>query len=150
MNERDTQEENTTEGETPQATGHQGLPDVGAYIREQRKRARLSLRKLSERAGVSNPYLSQIERGVRQPSAKILQAIAQGLRVSAETLYVQAGILEDASESTDVLKAVYRDPGLTEGQRRKLAEIYERYRIETAERRARRRGQHLQAAEGEE
>lgn len=143
------EERKIDENETTQESG-QGLPDVGTYIREQRKRARLSLRKLSERAGVSNPYLSQIERGVRQPSAKILQGIAKGLRVSAETLYAQAGILEDASETTDVLKAIYRDGGLTEGQRRKLAETYERYRIETAERRARRRGQHLQAAEGEE
>lgn len=141
--------ETDNEGQATLSSG-EGLPDVGAYIREQRKRARLSLRKLADRAGVSNPYLSQIERGVRQPSAKILQAIAKGLRVSAETLYAQAGILESVSEETDVLKAVYRDPGLTEGQRRKLAETYERYRIETAERRARRRGQHLHAAGGDE
>src|SRR5205823_10312730 len=70
----------------------QTLPDVGTYIREQRRKAQLSLRKLAERAGVSNPYLSQIERGLRQPSAKILKGIATALQVSAETIFTQAGI----------------------------------------------------------
>ncbi len=125
------------------------VPDVGAYIREQRRRAQMSLRKLAETAGVSNPYLSQIERGVRQPSARILQSIAKGLRVSAETLYAQAGILEQASGASDVLDAVYRDDALTDGQRRTLAETYERFRIETAERRARREERRLHAAGGE-
>lgn len=127
----------------------QRVPDVGAYIREQRRRAQMSLRKLAEQAGVSNPYLSQIERGVRQPSARILQAIAKGLRVSAETLYAQAGILEQASGTSDVLDAIYRDEALTDGQRRTLAETYERFRIETAERRARREERRLHAAGGE-
>jgi transcriptional regulator with XRE-family HTH domain len=114
--------------------------DVGAYIREQRRKAHLSLRNLADRAGVSNPYLSQIERGMRQPSAKILKGIATALQVSAETLFTQAGILDGSPEDADgdVLRAIFRDPQLTDGQRRELAEIYERFRIETAERRLRR------------
>jgi transcriptional regulator with XRE-family HTH domain len=122
------------------------VADVGAYIREQRRKARMSLRKLSEAAGVSNPYLSQIERGLRQPSVRILQGIAKGLRVSAETLYAQAGILEQVSGDNDVLRVIYRDPGLTEGQRRALAEMYERFRIETVERRAKHSERRLRAA----
>lgn len=120
--------------------GSQKLPDVGAYIREQRRKAQLSLRKLAERAGVSNPYLSQIERGVRQPSAKILKGIATALQVSAESLFTQAGILDGSPDgrSDDVLRAIWRDPDLTDGQRRELAEVYERFRIETLERRTRR------------
>ncbi len=116
------------------------LPDVGAYIREQRRKAQLSLRKLAERAGVSNPYLSQIERGVRQPSAKILKGIATALQVSAETIFTQAGLLVDEGEGeeTTVLRAIFRDADLTEGQRRDLAETYERFRAETLDRRARR------------
>ena len=119
---------------------NQRIPDVGAYIREQRRNAQLSLRKLAERAGVSNPYLSQIERGLRQPSAKILKGIATALSVSAETLFTQAGILDGGPEerSTDVLRSIFRDPDLTDGQRRELAETYERFRIETVERRVRR------------
>jgi transcriptional regulator with XRE-family HTH domain len=119
------------------------IPDVGAYIRDQRRKAQLSLRKLAERAGVSNPYLSQIERGLRQPSAKILKGIATALQVSAETLFTQAGMLDGGPEDqkADVLRAIFRDPDLTDGQRRDLAESYERYRIETAERRARRQTQ---------
>ena len=117
-----------------------GLPDVGAYIREQRRKAHLSLRNLAERAGVSNPYLSQIERGMRQPSAKILKGIATALEVSAETLFTQAGILDGSPDDTEagVLRAIFRDPQLTDGQQRELAEIYERFRMDTAERRARR------------
>ena len=116
------------------------LPDVGAYIRDQRRRAQLSLRKLAERSGVSNPYLSQIERGLRQPSAKILKGIATALEVSAESLFTQAGILDGGPEDaeTGVLRSIFRDPELTEGQRRELAEAYERFRRETADRRARR------------
>jgi transcriptional regulator with XRE-family HTH domain len=113
------------------------IADVGAYIREQRRRARLSLRKLAERAGVSNPYLSQIERGVRQPSAKILKGIATALQVSSETLFTQAGILDGDPEDrpTDVLRAIFRDPDLTAEQRRELADRYERLREETASQR---------------
>jgi len=114
--------------------------DVGAYIRDQRRKAHLSLRNLADRAGVSNPYLSQIERGMRQPSAKILKGIATALQVSAETLFTQAGILDGSPDDadTDVLRAIFRDPQLTDSQRRELAETYERFRIETAERRLRR------------
>ncbi len=126
--------------------GPQRIPDVGTYIRDQRRKAQLSLRKLAERAGVSNPYLSQIERGLRQPSAKILKGIATALQLSAETIFTQAGILDGGPDdrSSDVLRAIFRDPELTDGQRRELAESYERFRIETAERRVRR-----QAAGGE-
>ncbi len=104
---------------------------LGEYIRQRRTEAQLSLRKLSSRAGVSIPYLSQIERGLRRPSAEILQAIAKGLRVSAETLYVQAGILEDRSGS-GVEEAVMADPGLTERQRQALLQIYRAFRDEAA------------------
>lgn len=117
----------------------QSLSDVGSYIRDQRRKAQLSLRKLAERAGVSNPYLSQIERGLRQPSAKILKGIATALEVSAETIFTQAGILDvDPQEETTVLRSILRDPELTDGQRRDLAEMYERFRNETADRRGRR------------
>jgi transcriptional regulator with XRE-family HTH domain len=122
----------------------QRLPDVGAYIRDQRRRAQLSLRKLAERSGVSNPYLSQIERGLRQPSAKILKGIATALEVSAESLFTQAGILEgrpedgDSTEEGGVLRSIFRDPDLTDAQRRELVELYERLRKETTDRRSRR------------
>jgi len=107
-----------------------GLPlDLGAYIREQREQARLSLRKLASRAGVSNPYLSQIERGLRNPSAEILQAIARGLEISSETLYVQAGILDpDHEERSDVETAIARSRELTESQRATLLEMYRSFR----------------------
>ena len=92
-----------------------GMPQVsmnsiGDYIREQREQAKISLRQLSQAAGVSNPYLSQIERGLRKPSAEILQQIAKGLRISAEALYVQAGILEDQPADSGVrsMKSVPR------------------------------------------
>ncbi len=115
------------------------IPDVGAYIRDQRRKAQLSLRKLAERSGVSNPYLSQIERGLRQPSAKILKGIATALSVSAESLFTQAGILDLDPDDAEagVLRAIFRDPDLTDGQRRELAEAYERMRSETVQRRAR-------------
>jgi transcriptional regulator with XRE-family HTH domain len=121
-------------------TVQQRLTDVGAYIREQRRSAQLSLRKLAERSGVSNPYLSQIERGLRQPSAKILKGIAGALQVSAETLFTQAGILDGGPQddgTTGVLRSIFADPELTDGQRRELAELYERMRSETVERRSR-------------
>src|SRR5690242_3300382 len=105
------------------------LPDLGAYLREQRESAQLSLRQLAEMAGVSNPYLSQIERGLKRPSAEILQQIAKGLQVSAESLYVRAGILDervgdDPAAAPDVLSAIAADPALTQRQRAVLAEIY--------------------------
>jgi transcriptional regulator with XRE-family HTH domain len=100
------------------------LHDLGDFIRDQRRNARLSLRKLSELAGISNPYLSQIERGLRKPSAEILQGIARGLRISAETLYVRAGILDEQGEPPDLIAAVLRDPTLSERQKQVLVEIY--------------------------
>ncbi len=126
--------------EETNGTRPQSLTDVGTYIRDQRRKAQLSLRKLAERAGVSNPYLSQIERGLRQPSAKILKGIATALEVSAETIFTQAGILDVEPQGTDssVLRSILRDPDLTDGQRRELAETYERLRSETLDRRGRR------------
>ncbi|HXX90514.1 MAG TPA: helix-turn-helix transcriptional regulator [Acidimicrobiales bacterium] len=104
--------------------------DLGAFIREQRNSARLSLRRLSELAGISNPYLSQIERGLRKPSAEILQQIAKALRISAETLYVQAGILEPGSGESDLGREILADPHLTEDQKQALIRIYLSFRHE--------------------
>jgi transcriptional regulator with XRE-family HTH domain len=104
---------------------------IGSYIREQREQARISLRQLAQAAGVSNPYLSQIERGLRRPSADILQQIAKGLRISAEALYVQAGLLEDRPPGSAVRDAVLTDPDLTERQKQMMIEIYESFRKET-------------------
>jgi transcriptional regulator with XRE-family HTH domain len=106
---------------------------IGEYIRQQREQAKISLRQLAQAAGVSNPYLSQIERGLRRPSAEILQQIARGLRISAEALYVQAGILEDRPADTGVRSAVLADPGLSERQKQILLEIYESFRTESAD-----------------
>ncbi|XRQ10999.1 helix-turn-helix domain-containing protein [Actinomadura welshii] len=97
---------------------------IGEYIREQRTRAKISLRQLADVSGISNPYLSQIERGLRKPSAEILQQIAKGLRISAEALYVQAGILEDRETDTDVQAAIRDDLLLTERQKQVLLDIY--------------------------
>lgn len=99
------------------------LGELGSFIREQRRAARLSLRKLSDLAGISNPYLSQIERGLRKPSAEILQAIAKALRISAETLYIQAGILEESGEQ-DLVAAILRDGSINERQKQALIELY--------------------------
>jgi transcriptional regulator with XRE-family HTH domain len=104
---------------------------IGEYIREQREQAKISLRQLSQAAGVSNPYLSQIERGLRKPSAEILQQIAKGLRISAEALYVQAGILEDKPADSGVRSALLADPSLSERQKQVLIEIYESFRKES-------------------
>src|ERR1043165_5492469 len=90
---------------------------IGEYIREQREQAKISMRQLAQNAGVSNPYLSQIERGLRKPSADILQQIAKALRISAETLYIRAGILEEREGEEDVTMAVLRDAQLTEEQK---------------------------------
>ena len=98
--------------------------DIGAFIREQRQHAKLSLRKLAQDTGVSNPYLSQIERGLRKPSAEILQQLAKGLRISAEQLYVQAGLLEDRGTSQQVEAAIVSDATINERQKRVLLDIY--------------------------
>ena len=108
------------------------VTSIGAYIREQREQAKISLRQLAQNAGISNPYLSQIERGLRRPSADILQQIAKGLRISAEALYVQAGFLEDRPPASMVREAILTDPDITERQRQMLIEIYESFRKETA------------------
>jgi transcriptional regulator with XRE-family HTH domain len=105
--------------------------DVGAYLREQRELARLSVRQLASLAGVSNPYLSQVERGLRNPSAEVLQQIARGLRISAEALYVRAGIL-DEDLRVGVERSVHADPELTDRQKRVLLDIYASFRAENA------------------
>ena len=105
-------------------------PDLGEFIREQRRVGQLSLRKLSELSGISNPYLSQIERGLRRPSAEILQQIARALSISAETLYVRAGMLEPRDGSPDLVAEIRRDPHLDEDQKRALVHIYESFRTD--------------------
>lgn len=106
---------------------------LGEYIREQRRNAQYSLRQLADAAGVSNPYLSQIERGLRKPSAEILQQIAKALRISAESLYVQAGILDERDrEAVEVHSAILTDPTINERQKQVLLQIYESFRKENA------------------
>lgn len=131
--------------------GPKHVAQLGAYIREQRENAQYSLRQLAQAAGVSNPYLSQIERGLRKPSAEILQQLAKALKISAETLYVQAGLLEGSPDHPDdhaghaddtrgggewassrVINAIAADPALTRRQKQILREIYEAFRAETA------------------
>jgi transcriptional regulator with XRE-family HTH domain len=107
------------------------VSSIGEYIRQQREQAKISLRQLASAAGISNPYLSQVERGLRRPSAEILQQIAKGLRISAEALYVQAGILEDRRPDAGVRAAVLADTELAERQKQVLLEIYESFRRET-------------------
>ncbi len=102
--------------------------DLGAYIRSQREGARLSLRKLAHMAGVSNPYLSQIERGLRNPSAEILQGIARALEISSETLYVRAGLLDEVDPEVGVEEAIRADPELTTPQKVALVEMYRSFR----------------------
>ncbi|MBS2962312.1 helix-turn-helix transcriptional regulator [Actinocrinis puniceicyclus] len=128
--------------------GPKHVAQLGAYIREQRENAQYSLRQLAQAAGVSNPYLSQIERGLRKPSAEILQQLAKALKISAETLYVQAGLLDgtpepaaaqagdetgngEASAASRVLAAIAADPTLTRRQKQILREIYETFRAES-------------------
>ncbi|GAB7031784.1 helix-turn-helix transcriptional regulator [Streptomyces sp. NPDC021749] len=106
--------------------------NLGEFLREQRRTAQLSLRQLADAAGVSNPYLSQIERGLRKPSAEILQQLAKALRISAETLYVQAGILDERRglDGVEVQTAILTDPALNERQKQVLLQIYESFRKE--------------------
>jgi transcriptional regulator with XRE-family HTH domain len=104
--------------------------DLGGFIREQRRVGHLSLRKLSEMAGISNPYLSQIERGLRKPSAEILQQIARALEISSETLYIRAGILESREGDTDLVSEIRRDSWINEDQKKTLIQIYESFRSE--------------------
>ncbi|GEP40457.1 transcriptional regulator [Nocardioides psychrotolerans] len=101
------------------------VESLGDYLKEQRVASRLSLRQLAEQAGVSNPYLSQIERGLRKPSAEVLQQIAKALRISAEQLYIRAGILSPQDGvGGSVELAVLNDPGLTERQKQSLLDVY--------------------------
>ncbi|ARE75859.1 helix-turn-helix domain-containing protein [Streptomyces sp. NPDC059558] len=107
--------------------------NLGEYLREQRRQAQLSLRQLAEQAGVSNPYLSQIERGLRKPSADILQQLAKALRISAETLYVQAGILDERDpDEVETRAVILADPSINERQKQVLLQIYESFRKENA------------------
>jgi len=104
------------------------LSDLGEFIRSQREVASMSVRKLAELAGVSNPYLSQIERGLRRPSAEILQQLASALKISVETLYVRAGLLsEDDTSTPSVREAIGRDPLLTAAQKQALLNVYDSY-----------------------
>ena len=106
---------------------------IGEFIREQREQAQVSVRQLARLAGVSNPYLSQIERGLRKPSAEILQQIAKGLAISAEQLYQRAGILESRHGDPELIAAILADTGLAERQKQVLIEIYESFRRENDE-----------------
>ena len=119
-------------GQAVNQVGHvveKTVDDIGSYIRAQREAAQVSLRQLARTAGVSNPYLSQIERGLRTPSAEILQQIARALRISAEALYVRAGIL-DQRPAGAVTDAVLADPHLTERQKQVLLDVYQSFRRE--------------------
>src|ERR687894_2878155 len=111
---------------------------LGEFIRTQRRDNNISLRQLAKLAGVSNPYLSQIERGLRKPSAEILQQIAKALRISAETLYIRAGILEERDDDFDLVGEILRDPHITEDQKQMLIRIYESFKYETANERGER------------
>jgi transcriptional regulator with XRE-family HTH domain len=109
----------------------QRLHDLGEFIRDRRHDAHLSVRKMSELAGISNPYLSQIERGLRKPSAQILQQIANALRISAESLYVRAGFLDERDEETpDLEREISRDPSLSDRQKETLLEVYRSFRAD--------------------
>ena len=108
-----------------ETTGKSVVGSLGDYLKEQRLAARLSLRQLAEQVGVSNPYLSQIERGLRRPSAEVLQQLARALRISAEQLYVRAGIVDPDTRSTGSVElAILADAGLTERQKQSLLDVY--------------------------
>ena len=102
---------------------------LGEFLRRQRELSQLSIRQLADICGISNPYLSQIERGLRMPSSVILQSLSKGLKLSAETLYTQAGILDpQETEESDVVKAVMHDPSLSARQREMLIDMYSSFR----------------------
>jgi transcriptional regulator with XRE-family HTH domain len=125
------------------------VKDVGAFIRDQRRAANVSLRKLAKLAGVSNPYLSQIERGLRRPSAEILSGIAKALRISAETMYVKAGILDPREDThpDDLVSWIVSDRTITERQKQVLIQIYNSFREETERAREARRKRARQKGE---
>ncbi|HET7173618.1 MAG TPA: helix-turn-helix transcriptional regulator [Nocardioidaceae bacterium] len=107
------------------------IESLGEFLKEQRRSARLTLRQLADQAGVSNPYLSQIERDLRRPSAEVLHQIAKALRISAEAVYLRAGMLDpDEDGGRDVRRSVLSDPVLTERQKRVILDIYEAFRGE--------------------
>ena len=110
--------------EAEDATGLNGGNEVGDFIREQRERANLSLRRLAERAGVSNPYLSQIERGIRNPSAEILKRLSRALEISAETLYTRAGLIEEGPAAPTLVEAIEADRNLTPRQKQVVLDLY--------------------------
>jgi transcriptional regulator with XRE-family HTH domain len=120
--------------DSPRQQAKRSSAAIGEFIREQREQAQVSLRQLARLAGVSNPYLSQIERGLRKPSADILQQIAKGLRISAEQLYIRAGILESREGDPELIAAILADEGLGERQKQVLVDIYESFRRENAQR----------------
>jgi len=115
--------------EGPKDQAKRSSAAIGEFIREQREQAQVSLRQLARLAGVSNPYLSQIERGLRKPSAEVLQQIAAALRVSTPMMYLRAGLL-DGKEGPSVLDAIAADPDLTVAQKQSLSQIYETFRRE--------------------
>ena len=115
-------------GDDPDSAKHSDFLDVGAFIRSQRERAKLSVRRLAELADVSNPYLSQIERGLRKPSAEVLQQVAHALRISVESLYVRAGILPDEQRRVSTVpEAIDADPALTPEQKVALRNVYDSF-----------------------
>jgi transcriptional regulator with XRE-family HTH domain len=118
--------------ERPKEQAKRSGAAIGEFIREQREQAQVSMRQLARLAGVSNPYLSQIERGLRKPSADILQQIAKGLRISAEQLYAHAGFLELPHGSREVVAAILSDTELSERQKQVLLDVYESFRRENA------------------
>jgi transcriptional regulator with XRE-family HTH domain len=111
----------------PKEQARRSSAAIGEFIRDQREQAQVSMRQLARLAGVSNPYLSQIERGLRRPSAEILQQIAKGLRISAEQLYVRAGFLETRDGNPELVAAILADAGLVERQKQVLIDIYEAF-----------------------
>jgi transcriptional regulator with XRE-family HTH domain len=114
--------------DVPGAADHPDFPDVGAFIRTQRERAKLSVRRLAELAEVSNPYLSQIERGLRKPSAEVLQQVAHALRISVESIYVRACILASEARSVSTVhEAIEADPALTPEQKQALRNVYDSF-----------------------
>ncbi len=119
--------------ERPKEQAKRSSAAIGEFIRDQRNQAQVSMRQLARLAGVSNPYLSQIERGLRKPSAEILQQIAKGLRISAEQLYVQAGFLEYREGNQELVAAILADDELGERQKQVLLDIYESFRRENAQ-----------------
>jgi transcriptional regulator with XRE-family HTH domain len=122
--------------------------ELGEFVRERRGQAQLSLRRLSDLSGISNPYLSQIERGLRRPSADVLQHLARALGLEPEALYIRAGILDPPRDTIDLATAIRRDAELGEAQKRTLVHVYEALRAEAVAARAARNGESAGAEGG--